>query len=173
MLDERVYLSLGSNVGDREANIDSAISHLRHLLSFFKMSGIYETQALYYTDQSAFLNAVVCGFGHLSWQSFLDETQRIERELGRNRLREIRNGPRTIDIDILHFGKRTIQTERLTVPHPGMLERQFVLIPMVEIEPELEHPGQHIRYSDVLRQLPDQGVYLYRKANYNLSREKR
>ena len=172
MLDDRIYLSLGSNVGDREAHIDRAVSHLLRLLSSFKISGIYETLALYYTDQSAFLNTVVCGFSCLSWQSFLDEIQRIERELGRDRQREIRNGPRSIDIDILHFGKQTIQTERLTVPHPGILERQFVLIPMVEIEPDLEHPGQHILYSEVIRELPDQGVYLYREADYNLLREK-
>lgn len=172
MIDDRIYLSLGSNLGDRETNLEKALTRLLSVLSSLEVSGIYETQALYRTDQPAFLNMVVRGFGTFSWQVFLDETQTIEKELGRDRRTEERNGPRSIDIDILHFGNRTIHSKRLIVPHPGMMERQFVLIPLVEIEPELEHPEHHIRYSEVLRELPDQGVYLYRKADYNLLREK-
>ena len=168
MLDDRIYLSLGSNMENREENIQTALSRLQMVLSSLETSGIYETRALYCTDQPDFLNMVVRGFSSLSWQEFLIETQTIEKELGRDRRKEIPKGPRPIDIDILHFGRGTIQSEQLTVPHPGMLDRQFVLIPLVEIEPELEHPGQHVRYSEVLRELPDQGVYLYRKADYNL-----
>jgi 2-amino-4-hydroxy-6-hydroxymethyldihydropteridine diphosphokinase len=133
-----VYLSLGSNVGDRQANLEHAIAELGKIGTVAKRSGFYETEPMEITDQPWFLNAAVELETELMPKQFIGAVLDIEREMGRKRTKK--KGPRTIDIDVLLFGKSIIEMKGLTVPHPAMHLRRFVLEPMVEIAPELRHP---------------------------------
>lgn len=134
-----VYLSLGSNVGDREAHLRAAIERLRSpKLAVKRISPVYETAPVDLEDQPKFLNLVVEIETELFPMQLLSRTQRIEQDLGRER--RIPKGPRTIDIDILLFGKFLIQSPKLTVPHPRMHERRFAMEPMVDLSPDLRHP---------------------------------
>jgi 2-amino-4-hydroxy-6-hydroxymethyldihydropteridine diphosphokinase len=133
-----VYLSLGSNVGDRQASLEQAIAQLAKLGTVTKRSAFYETEPMEITDQPWFLNSAVELETELMPKQFIAAVLDIEREMGRKRTKK--KGPRTIDIDVLLFGKSIIEMKGLTVPHPAMHLRRFVLEPMVEIAPELRHP---------------------------------
>jgi 2-amino-4-hydroxy-6-hydroxymethyldihydropteridine diphosphokinase len=133
------YLSLGSNIGDREANLQKAIEHLdAERVHVLRTSPIYETEPLEYTDQRWFLNLAVEAETELLPMQVLARISKIERELGRKR--DIAKGPRTIDIDILLYGRAVIHTSKLEIPHPRMAERRFVLAPMADLAPDLRHP---------------------------------
>lgn len=129
------YLSLGSNMGDRLKMLKQAVRLLMEHpgVDVRKISSLYETDPIGFIEQSAFLNMVVYLQTDLSALELLDLCQEIEREL--NRKREIRWGPRTIDLDILLYNHDALNTERLTIPHPRMHERAFVLVPLLEIDP--------------------------------------
>lgn len=129
------YLSLGSNMGDRLKMLKQAVRLLMEhpRVDVRKISSLYETDPIGFIEQSAFLNMVVYLQTDLSALELLDLCQEIEREL--NRKREIRWGPRTIDLDILLYNHDALNTERLTIPHPRMHERAFVLVPLLEIDP--------------------------------------
>jgi len=129
-----VYLSLGSNLGDREANLRAALDRLEPR----RISPTYETAPVDYTAQPFFLNLVAEIETDLMPLQLLSRTQRIERELGR--VRGIPKGPRVIDIDILLFGSRVMRTKRLEIPHPRMQDRRFVLVPLADLAPDLRHP---------------------------------
>lgn len=131
-----VYLGLGSNLGDRKKNIQDAVSLLKDFITIEKKSTIIETDPVGFLDQGKFLNAVLKGTTQLSAFDLLAQTKSIENKLGR--IRTLRNGPRTIDIDILLYGQEKISTPQLTIPHPGMWERDFVMGPLKEIEPQIE-----------------------------------
>jgi 2-amino-4-hydroxy-6-hydroxymethyldihydropteridine diphosphokinase len=133
-----VYLGLGSNLGDRIANLKSAVERLSEKVTIKKISSVYETEPLYNTEQPMFLNAVVRGITTLESLKLLGFVKGIERDLGRQP--GFRNAPRIIDIDILFYGERVIQREELTIPHPRIAERAFVLMPLAEIAPKLVHP---------------------------------
>jgi 2-amino-4-hydroxy-6-hydroxymethyldihydropteridine diphosphokinase len=133
-----VYLSLGSNVGDKQANLEQAISQLGKLGTVTKRSAFYETEPMEITDQPWFVNCAVELETELMPKQFIAAVLDIEREMGRKRTKK--KGPRTIDIDVLLFGKSIIEMKGLTVPHPAMHLRGFVLEPMVEIAPEVRHP---------------------------------
>lgn len=128
-----VYLSLGSNIGDREKHLIDAIKLLKEdkHITLEKKSSIYETDPVGYEDQQPFLNMVVKISTTLQPMELLNKIQHIEKVGGRKR--DIRWGPRTIDVDILLFNDEKIKTERLVVPHPRMFERRFVLVPLLEI----------------------------------------
>ena len=162
-----MYLSLGSNMGDREANLLKACRALKRLLADFRMSSIYDTLPLYVTDQDRFLNMVVSGMSQMDPEGFFRRIQAIESELGRVRKRTFAKGPRVIDIDILLFGSLVISTETLRIPHPGIAERQFVLIPLIELSPGLREPSTNASYAEMSRRLPDQGVYIFSSHHYN------
>jgi len=134
------YLGLGSNLGDRESNLKSAVEMLRVSggILAVRASSFYETEPVGYVDQPGFLNAAAEVETTLSPEELLRLCHDIEDRLGR--VRTIRWGPRTIDLDILLYGDRVIDTEDLTVPHPLMHEREFVLRPLSEIAPGLPHP---------------------------------
>lgn len=135
-----VYFSLGSNLGDREANLRSALERLnQQQIRITAQSSIYETEPQDYKSQPWFLNLVAHGETSRFPTQLLTTIQKIERELGRCPS-TVHKGPRVIDIDILLFDEKTISTVSLTVPHPRMLERRFVLDPLLEIAPELRHP---------------------------------
>ena len=135
------YLSLGSNIGDKKKYLYDAIKLLDGYkgIRIVKLSSLYETSPWGYTEQDLFMNLVVLIETSLSPVDLLDCCQFIEQELGRVRL--IKWGPRVIDVDILLFEDETINTERLTIPHPFMTERDFVMIPLCEIAKDLKIDG--------------------------------
>lgn len=137
----KAYISLGSNLGDRAANLDEAVRQLSRTegIGNLRRSGIRETEPVGRTDQPKFLNCVVEVETTLEPLELLDRCQEIERRLGRTRTR--RWGPRTIDLDILLFGDVIVRTDRLTLPHPEMTRRRFVLEPLCELAPDLVLPG--------------------------------
>ncbi|WP_405422711.1 2-amino-4-hydroxy-6-hydroxymethyldihydropteridine diphosphokinase [Pantoea stewartii] len=137
----RVYLALGSNLADPLHQIDAALSALDALTGVQRIatSSFYRTPPYGPPDQPYYLNAAVALETTLSAEALLDETQRIEREHGRVRKAE-RWGPRTLDIDIMLFGSEQIHSERLIVPHYDMLNRAFMLVPLLEIAPALRLP---------------------------------
>jgi 2-amino-4-hydroxy-6-hydroxymethyldihydropteridine diphosphokinase len=127
------YIALGSNLGDREAYLRRAIAELDEhpSVAVTRLSDIYETEPVGYTDQGPFLNMVVAVTTSLSPHDLFGHMSAIERRLGRTR--EIRWGPRTIDLDLLLYGSQTFVTPELTIPHPRMWDRAFVLIPLADV----------------------------------------
>jgi len=132
------YLSLGSNLGDRIANVQSCIVRLGSIGQVKKISSFYETEPLELRDQPWFINCVVELLTELRPEEFLAAIERIEAELGRTR--KVAKGPRTIDIDILLFDSLVSEKEELQIPHPSMHKRRFVLEPLAEIAPDVHHP---------------------------------
>jgi 2-amino-4-hydroxy-6-hydroxymethyldihydropteridine diphosphokinase len=130
------YIGLGSNLGDREENLRRALERLRPL----SVSAIRETDPVGITEQPRFLNAVAKLETDLRPRELLDRLLEIERDLGRDRSEEERWGPRTIDVDLLLYGDETIDEPGLTVPHPRLAERRFVLEPLYELAPDLVLP---------------------------------
>ncbi|KXS45983.1 MULTISPECIES: 2-amino-4-hydroxy-6-hydroxymethyldihydropteridine diphosphokinase [unclassified Candidatus Frackibacter] len=139
---EVVYLSLGSNLGDREEYLRDAIIKLKDnkAIELKKVSSIYQTDPVGYTEQPDFLNLVVKVETFLNPIELLDYIQKVELDL--ERVRDIRWGPRTIDIDIILFGERKVNTERLTIPHMRFHERAFVLAPLAELTTEVVYDGK-------------------------------
>jgi 2-amino-4-hydroxy-6-hydroxymethyldihydropteridine diphosphokinase len=132
------YLSLGSNLGDRAANLRSAIERLGALGKVVELSSFYETEPVEVTDQPWFLNCAVKLDTEKMPRQLLAAILALEREMGRHRTQ--RKGPRTIDIDIVLFGNSIVATADLMIPHPAMQERRFVLEPLSEIAPDVRHP---------------------------------
>ena len=133
-----VYLSLGSNVGDRAANLQNAIDRLRSLGEVVAVSSFYETEPVEVAAQPWFLNCAVKLDTEKMPKQFLAAILDLEQQMGRRRGQN--KGPRIIDIDILLFGNSVIETKGLTVPHVSMHERRFVLEPLAEIAPDVRHP---------------------------------
>jgi 2-amino-4-hydroxy-6-hydroxymethyldihydropteridine diphosphokinase len=160
MASKAAYLSLGSNVGNRKEHLDNALEALAaEQINVTVRSSIYETEPQDVTNQPWFLNLVVgCETRYFPIQ-MLRVLQRIERELGRIRTgNKVRRGPRTIDIDILLFGSLVLDTSQLVIPHPRMLERRFVLEPLLEIAPDLKLPHTHTPLKSYLPSVARQKV---------------
>jgi 2-amino-4-hydroxy-6-hydroxymethyldihydropteridine diphosphokinase len=132
------YLSLGSNIGNREAQLQEARQRLAKLGRITRVSSFYETEPVEVTDQPWFLNAALAVETNFTPQELMHSILQIEREMGRQRLQK--KGPRTIDIDILLFGDSILNSPEVTIPHPAMHQRRFVLEPLAEIAPEARHP---------------------------------
>jgi 2-amino-4-hydroxy-6-hydroxymethyldihydropteridine diphosphokinase len=164
MSQKLIFLALGSNLGDRARNLESALERLEAGgVRVQVRSSIYETAPQEFLDQPWFLNQVVRAETSLFPLQLLRLTQRIEREMGRERgPGAIPKGPRLIDIDILLFGQAAIDTPQLVIPHAAMLERRFVLEPLVEIAPELRHPVIGKSFASVLPQVKGQQIRLWR-----------
>jgi 2-amino-4-hydroxy-6-hydroxymethyldihydropteridine diphosphokinase len=156
--EERVYLSLGSNLGDRLAFLSRAVGRLGQDLRELRVSSVYETAPMYNTSQPHFLNIAVAGLTRLSPRELLGRAQVIERELGRERGSGTPKGPRPIDIDLLLYAGRIVSEPDLSLPHPGLRERRFVLEPLLELEPLLGDPASGLPLAEALSRLPDQGV---------------
>jgi 2-amino-4-hydroxy-6-hydroxymethyldihydropteridine diphosphokinase len=133
-----VYLSLGSNVGDRKANLDQAIEKLSEAGKVTAVSSYYETEPVELKQQPWFLNCAVKLETELMPRQLLARVLDVEQSMGRKRVRA--KGPRNIDIDILLFGNSVVEMKGLTIPHPAMHQRRFVLEPLAEIAPEVRHP---------------------------------
>lgn len=146
-----VYLSLGSNLGDRQVNLRTAVGKLLNLGNVLTVSSIYETEPVEFTEQPWFLNCVVLIQTEMLPKFFFAGIQDIEKEMGRQRTQP--KGPRTIDIDILLFGNATIDTPHLNVPHPAMTQRRFVLAPLAEIAPDVKIPGTKRTARELLDEL--------------------
>ena len=149
-----VYLALGSNVGNREENLREAQRRLRQLgITVKRASSIYETEPVDYLDQPWFLNAVLQAETVLPPQELLRRMREIESSMGSQK--PFTKGPRLIDLDILLYGDDTISTPDLQVPHPRMLERLFVLVPLAEIAPNYRHLSWHGTVAELLQKTPD------------------
>jgi 2-amino-4-hydroxy-6-hydroxymethyldihydropteridine diphosphokinase len=133
----KVFLSFGSNVGNRIGQIQEAIDYFNYhpQIDRVRQSSYYETEPLYYKDQAWFINCVIELYTSLSASQLLDCCQFLERLFKKNK--QVHNGPRTLDIDILTYGSQTIDAEDLKIPHPCMFERKFVLVPLLELATEL------------------------------------
>src|SRR4051794_36083952 len=150
---KRIYLSLGSNIGDREANLRKAVEQLAAQdVRVLHTSRIYETEPVDYVNQAWFLNQVVEAETALFPMQLLTRVAKVERDLGRKRT--VRRGPRTIDIDILFYGAAVVETARLQIPHPRVAERRFVLVPLAELAPEMRHPVTHRTVGQMLESAP-------------------
>ena len=137
-MDHTVYLALGSKIGNRLANLKQAVASLSPQLEVKKKSRIYETPPWGYEDQPLFLNMAVMAKTYLEPEPLLKHLKRLEVALGRTET--FRNGPRLIDIDILFYDNLILKTPTLTIPHPRLHERAFVLAPLMDLDQELEHP---------------------------------
>jgi 2-amino-4-hydroxy-6-hydroxymethyldihydropteridine diphosphokinase len=150
----RVFLSLGSNVGDREANLRHAIATLPFAgVRIRQVSSLYETAPVDYLHQGWFLNCVVEAETELPALSLLRGLREIEARIGSKK--PFAKGPRLLDVDILLYGNETINIPELQVPHPRMHLRRFVLVPLAEIAPQLRHPAWNGPAEELLRKTPD------------------
>ncbi len=148
MTEKMVYLSLGSNMGDREGNLRDAIAQLPHAgAAVTKLSSFHETEPVDLREQPWFLNCAVQATTEVPPLDLLRALRTIESRMGSKKL--VPKGPRLIDLDILLYGDETIDTPELQVPHPRMLLRRFVLSPLAEIAPNLKHPS----WKDTVNQL--------------------
>ncbi len=134
------YIALGSNLGYREGTLRSAIAALREFGSVEAISSFYETAPIGITEQPNFLNAVVALRTALPPEELMAALLRIEQQHGRDRSASVPKGPRTLDLDLLSYGDNVMETPTLTLPHPSLAERRFVLAPLAEIAPQWRHP---------------------------------
>ena len=156
------YLSLGSNVGNREKYLQDAIAHLSQVGQVVATSSLYETEPVDFTDQAWFLNCAVAIDTARAPAALMTGVLQIERKMGR--VRTAPKGPRTIDIDILLYDALIIDTPELTIPHPAMQKRRFVLEPLAEIAPRALHPILNQTVKELLDSLPEgQSVRKYKE----------
>jgi 2-amino-4-hydroxy-6-hydroxymethyldihydropteridine diphosphokinase len=149
----RAYIGLGSNLGDRMTTAQTAVQRLESLGRVAEVSSLYQTEPVGYLEQPRFLNAVVALETALAPIDLLHALLGIERDLGR--MRTFRNAPRTVDLDLLLVDNVILDTTELTLPHPRLHERAFVLIPLAEIAPEAVHPVSGRMAWELLGALPD------------------
>lgn len=151
-----VYLSLGSNLGDRQDHLEEAVRRLPPRLKVTARSSIYETEPWGYTDQPDFLNQVIEGRTSLSPRELLDFLKNMEKEIGRKP--GIRYGPRVIDLDILFYGHQVHREQGLVIPHARLSERAFVLVPLAEIAPDFCSPASGKTVREMLAEVDSTGV---------------
>lgn len=159
-----VYLCLGSNKGDRVGYVQQATRLLGEVegVSIIRTSSLYETQPWLEMDTPWYVNAVIELKTSLPARDLLDVCQRIEKQLGRNREQEGHFGERTLDIDILFYGKEIIREKNLQIPHKFLHQRAFTLVPMLEINPDFVHPDLNKSIADLHEELENpEMVYLY------------
>ena len=156
MVDEQVFLALGTNIGDRETNLRKARKTLAPKVTIIKESPIYITPPWGFEDQPDFLNQVLEVQTKMGPGRLLRYLKRIEKKMGR--LETFRNGPRLIDLDILFYGQRVIDRSKLNIPHPRLHERAFVLIPLSDIAPDFVHPVLGMTVESMLSKINSEGV---------------
>lgn len=156
---ETIFLALGTNLGDRVENLRAALQALLKIVEIQAVSAVYETPPWGVTDQPAFLNMAVQGQTELDPPTLLRELKRLEVELGRKP--NFRYGPRLIDLDILFYGEKIVALDNLSVPHPRLPERAFVLVPLADLAPELRHPILHKTVGELLAALDSSQIRPY------------
>lgn len=172
MTSQIVYLSLGSNIGNRAANLNAGIAALAGAgFHVRKVSSFYETEPVDYLQQDWFLNCVVEGDADIAAGTLLSRLREIEMRMGSKKA--IAKGPRILDIDILLYGEETIATPELQVPHPRMRERRFVLVPLAEIAPEVRHPSWHATARELLAATSDRSEVCRFKTRQSSGKENR
>ena len=156
----RVFLGLGSNKGDCVGTLRAAFSELSSLLEGASLSRFWRSRALYVECQPDFINAAAMGDTDLSPHALLSAINTIEAAFGRDRSRERPKGPRSLDIDILLFGSLTLMSPDLIIPHAGLRERLFALLPLLDLDRNLLDPLSGEAYATIAKALPPQGIYL-------------
>ena len=156
MKEHIVYLALGSNVGDRLANLKEAIASLTPQMDVKAKSSVYETPPWGYEDQPKFLNQVIRAKTYLEPEPLLRHLKRLEVALGRQE--SFPNGPRAIDLDILFYDDLVLYSPSLTIPHPRLHERSFVLLPLMDLDPELVHPVNKKSVREMLASCNTEGI---------------
>jgi 2-amino-4-hydroxy-6-hydroxymethyldihydropteridine diphosphokinase len=151
-----VYIALGSNLGDRAANLAKTREMLADDIQVLQCSSIYQTAPWGYSEQDDFYNQVLEAETDLSPMRLLGRMKRIEKQMGRKKT--FRNGPRVIDLDILFYDDLILDTRRLVIPHPRLHERAFVLVPMVEINPGFVHPVLGKTMAELMSKVEQAGV---------------
>jgi 2-amino-4-hydroxy-6-hydroxymethyldihydropteridine diphosphokinase len=158
-----VYLALGANVGDSQQNIKKAIKLLSEEMEDIKIAPLYLSRAVGYTNQSDFINTAISGKTNLSPENLLEFIGKVEKQIGR--IRRFRWGPREIDIDIIFYGEEIIKAEGLTVPHPSFTDRDFVLIPLLDLDDSLVDPVSMKPLKHLKAELIPSQVSIIRKIN--------
>ena len=157
-------IGLGTNLGDRRAHLQAAVHAIDRLGRILEVSSVYETAPVGLEDQPAFLNAAVQLSTMLTPEALLRALLEIERSQGRDRRQEsngtlpVQGGPRTLDLDLLLYGKKILATPQLILPHPALHQRRFVLAPLVEIAPNTRHPVLDRTLQELLDMLPNAGA---------------
>lgn len=162
-MDHIVYLSLGTNIGNRAANLKQAISLLPPQMTVKAKSKVYETPPWGYTEQDQFLNQVVMARTYLEPEKLIKHIKRLEVAMGRKA--SFRNGPRLIDIDILFYDDRILDTPSLVIPHPNLHERGFVLLPLMDVAPDLIHPVKKKSIRELIGASNMSGIVEYKNNN--------
>ncbi len=153
---EKVFIGLGSNVGDRKKNIDTAIEYISQIMTEISVAPIYVSKAVGYENQPDFFNTVVSGFTELSPEKLFIKLKEIEKKVGR--IKRFRWGPREIDIDIIFYGNTVIETKELIIPHPRAYERDFVLKPLSDLQPDFLHPVLRKTVKELLLNLKHRSI---------------
>ena len=149
-----VFLALGSNLENRKQHIEKAIVLLREKINDITVAPLYETTPRYFENQQNFLNTVLRGFTDLEPRKLLQFTKTVQQEVGR--VERFRNGPREIDIDVLFYDNKVYKDEELEIPHPRLQERDFVLQPFADINPDFSHPILKKTIRELLDALPEE-----------------
>ena len=148
-----VYLSLGSNLGDRDGYLEKSRQAIRGSFPNARFSNVYETEPVEYREQPWFLNQVAELITEWPPETLLEWVQRLENRMGRQR--KIPKGPRTLDVDILLYGEKTAKGNQLTLPHPGLIRRRHVLVPLLELAADKVLPGFGFTVADALKNVKD------------------
>lgn len=151
-----VYLGLGSNLGNRKSRLEEAIEQISKFATVKKTSSIYETEPWGLKDQPKFLNQVIFVESILGPNELLSRLKKIEQQMGRKK--SVHFGPRLIDLDILFYDDLIMKTDDLTIPHPYLTERAFVLVPLAEIAPTLVHPQKHKTIKALMKEVDPSSV---------------
>ena len=163
-MEHNIYIGLGTNLGERETNLRDAVKALAPKISVLAKSLIYETTPWGFSDQPKFLNQVIAAKTNLSSFELLAYLKNIEAYMGRKAT--FRNGPRVIDLDILFYDDCVIQEDQLNIPHPRLHLRAFVLVPLVDLAPKLQHPVLGCTMQALLHSLGREGVEQFHPSEF-------